>query len=206
MMYFWLRRRTASQAHYLDNVVNGLAAMMPSDNKPTDATPKESDASILNAFEAPNAVQVATEQVQALAEEIVMGDAELDNLKAQVAAKEEQLYRARKALYDLLASAGKTEFKCPNGLWPHTRLNKKVFKAKGVSDEQLFEWLHNNGLDSIIKPTVHWGTLSSTMKEYEDAGNEIPSEIFNVVEEPVVTMIGKGKFLAFFRGSPDLQP
>lgn len=152
--------------------------------------------SILDAFEAPTAMQVATEQIQALAEEIVVVDAELDNLNAQVKAKEEQVYQAKKALYDLLASAGLTDFKCPNGLWPHTRLNKKVFKAKGISDDQLFEWLHVHGLDSIIKPTVHWGTLSSTMKEYGDAGNEIPSEIFNVVEEPVVTMTGKSKFLA----------
>lgn len=156
----------------------------------------EQQQSILDAFEAPTAMQVATEQIQALAEEIVVGDAELDNLNEQVKAKEEQVYKAKKALYDLLASAGLTDFKCPNGLWPHTRLNKKVFKAKGVSDDQLFEWLHVNGLDSIIKPTVHWGTLSSTMKEYEDAGNPIPRLLFNVVEEPVVTMTGKSKFLA----------
>lgn len=152
--------------------------------------------SIPDAFESPTAIQVATEQIQALAEEIAVGDAELDNLNEQVKAKEERIYNAKKALYDLLASAGKTDFKCPNGLWPHVRLNKKVFKAKGVSDDQLFEWLRQHDRGDIIKPAVHWGTLSSTMKEYEDAGNEIPSELFNVVEEPVVTMTGKSKFLA----------
>lgn len=182
--------------HYLDNVVNGLAAMMPSDSTPTDTTTKEPVRSVLDAFEEPTVIQAATEQIQSLAEEIVVGEAELDNLNTQVKVKEEQVYKAKKALYDLLASAGLTDFKCPNGLWPHIRINKKVFKTKGVSDETLFDWLHANGLDSIIKPTVHWGTLSSTMKEYEDAGNPIPRLLFNVVDEPVVTMTNKGKFLA----------
>ena len=140
-------------------------------------------------------MQVATDQAQALAEEIVVGEAEIDNLNAQVKAIEERLYAAKKALYDLIASAGKTEFKCPNGLWPHIRLNRKIFKAKGVSDERLFAWLTENDRGDIIKPTVHWGTLSSTMKEYEDAGNELDPTMFNVVEEPVVTMTNKGKFL-----------
>jgi hypothetical protein len=92
--------------HYLDNVVNGLAAMMPSDSTPTDTTTKEPVKVSLTLSRNQTVIQAATEQIQSLAEEIVLGDVELDNLNKQVKAKEEQVYKAKKALYDLLASAG----------------------------------------------------------------------------------------------------
>ena len=149
---------------------------------------------VLDAFESSNAIQEATETIQELAEEITLGSDELARLKQQASDVENRMKQGQQELYHLLASAGLTDFKCPNGLWPHAKINIKYFKAKGVQDGTLFEWLTDNGLDGIIKPTVHWGTLSSTMKEFVDAGNEVP-EIINRVEELTISMTGKAKWL-----------
>ena len=54
----------------------------------------------------------------------------------------------------------------------------------------------SSDLGDIIKETVHHGTLTSTMKEFEDQGNELPESVFQVSLRPTITMGGKAKYLA----------
>lgn len=66
-------------------------------------------------------------------------------------------------------------------LWPELA---DQFKAAGP------------GLADIIKPTVNFNTLNSSLKEYEQQGNVVPDSIATKSMKPAIRMNGKSKFLA----------
>lgn len=111
------------------------------------------------------------------------------SLKAANEAAKEQLNR-------MLTEAGMESCKLACGLTPRTRVAERIYKATGVDDDQLFVWLRVAGLGDIIKETVHHGTLTSTMKEHRDMGNELPETMFQVSLRPTITMGGKSAYLA----------
>lgn len=43
-----------------------------------------------------------------------------------------------------------------------------------------YEWLQENGYESLIQPTVNASALSAAAKELEENGKELPEEIFTV--------------------------
>lgn len=45
--------------------------------------------------------------------------------------------------------------------------------------EAVFQWLRDHGLEEIIKPTVHSGTLTAEIKRLEGEGEVIDPEIVN---------------------------
>ena len=130
-----------------------------------------------------------------LAEFIVREEAELDEIESRLKARKTNLDEIKTQLAQLLIQNGLESIKLEGGLSPKAKIVRKYFKAQGVDDEQLFGWLKDNSLDGIIKPTVHFQTLQSTLKEFQAQGNEIP-EIFNVVDQPTIVLYGKSKYLA----------
>jgi len=115
--------------------------------------------------------------------------------KKELTDRQAKLKLAKEQLYDTLQDAGMQNCKLDCGLNPSRNLVTKYFKAAGVDEGTLFDWLNNNSLGDIIKPTVHWGTLNSTMKEFAEQGHTIP-EIINPVQEKGIRMNGKSKYLA----------
>jgi len=133
-----------------------------------------------------------------LAEEIAIGDEQYKKLERQLKDRKEHLNNAKEQLHELMvANNCANGHKFDNGLYLKPYVRTDVFKAKGVTDEQLFSWLRENGLGEIIKETVWWNTLSSTMKAEMDQGRSLP-DIFNVANKPTVKFTGNGKvkFLA----------
>jgi len=144
-------------------------------------------------FEAPGSTIEST--VVVLAEGIAIDDDRLEQLKGEVRTLEETVKDRKRELAMLLISNGMDSIKLANGLNPKAKTIRKYFKAAGVTDEQLHAWLETEGLGGIIKPTVHFQTLQSTLAQYEDQNHVVPHSIFTVSDEPTVTMYGKSKFL-----------
>ena len=55
--------------------------------------------------------------------------------------------------------------------------------------------LARHGLADIIRPTVHHGTLQTTLEGFIAAGNELPEKIFNQYEQTVIRFNGRSRFL-----------
>ena len=71
----------------------------------------------------------------------------------------------------------------------------KYFKAKGVTEDVLFAWLQGNDLADIIKPTVHFKTLSSSVLMFVEQGGEIDTNVINESPYKNVSIRGLPKFL-----------
>jgi len=121
-------------------------------------------------------------------------------------AREEQKIKDRKTNLDaikqqlaeqMFANGAANGHKFDNGINIKPRTKTKVFKASGVDDETMFNWLKQHDLGDIIKPYVHWNTLNATINAELDAGHEVPKEIFNITHETTVSPVGNGhkKFL-----------
>ena len=144
-------------------------------------------------FEAPSDTVQAT--VDQLAQNIVTDDERLEQLKTAVKELEDNIKARKRDLAMMLISNGMDSVKLTCGLSPRAKTIRKYFKAAGVSDEHLHEWLRANDLDGIIRPTVHFQTLQSTLAQYEEQGNIIPDTLFNVCDEPTVVLYNKAKYL-----------
>lgn len=133
-----------------------------------------------------------------LAEGIAIEDDHCKSLDKELKDKKEQLGNMKTQLHELMMANNCAEgHKFDNGLFLKPYVKVDIFKAAGVSDEQLFGWLRENELGGIIKEAVYWTTLSATMKAEMEQGKTLP-EIFNVANKPTVKFVGKGRvqFLA----------
>lgn len=135
-------------------------------------------------------------QIDEFAQGVCIEMGAVADLEREFKDRKAALDSAKEQLNQMLTEAGMESCKLECGLNPRAKINKRIFKAKGVDDSQLFGWLRAKDLGDIIKETVHHGTLNSTMKEFEDAGNELPESIFNISLRPTITMGGKSAFLA----------
>ena len=95
-----------------------------------------------------------------------------------------------------MLSAGVQSVKLENGLHPQVQSRRKYYKAQGTTEEQVTQWFKDNGMGSIVKEVVHFGTMQGALNEYEELRGEIPSDIFQVSDQTTVRMGGKSKFLA----------
>ena len=134
-------------------------------------------------------------QCAGLAEHIATEDNALEAMDEELKSRKEKLDQAKEQLATLLIGAGLSSISLANGLSPKVKINRKFFKATGVDDDTLFTWLRKEKLDGIIKPTVNFNTMQSTLREFEGLGNALP-EIFNIVVQRTVTLYGKSKYLA----------
>lgn len=130
-----------------------------------------------------------------LAEFIAIEDDAVSRLKHELTERTENLDACKEQLATVLNQAGLQSIKLESGLSPAVAEKTQYFKAAGVDDPILFVWLRDNDLGDIIKPTVHFGTLQSTLKAFVDGGGVLP-EIINVSTKLTIRMNGKAKFLA----------
>ena len=138
------------------------------------------------------------ETMAKLAEDIAVEDEAVKTLDAEVKARKAKLNEMKSQQYGLMmANNCANGHKFDSGILLAPVLKSNVFKAAGVTDDMQQDWLKANNLDDIIKPTVHWDTFSSAMKEWVGQGNDLP-DIFNIVDKPTVVFRGPGKknFLA----------
>lgn len=139
-----------------------------------------------------NAMAVINE----MSELICMEDAACSLAKSELTDRQDKLESIKIKLYDEMLDAGFQNVKLDNGLAPSRSLVTKYFKASGVDNDDLFDWLRGVNLGDIIKPTVHHGTLNSALKAFVEQGNETPDTLINAVPKKGIRMNGKSKFLA----------
>jgi len=141
--------------------------------------------------------QQSVEAVAAeLAEHIALEDEALSVIDKELKERKARLDEAKEKLAEILMQAGLKSIKLESGLSPLVQINRRFYKQTGVTDDQLFEFLKENNLDGIIKPYVHFGTLQSTLKDFEEQGSVLPDTIFNIINQKTIRMNGKTKFLA----------
>jgi len=149
-------------------------------------------ASVADMFEAP-ASAIDTRKIKEMAEIIAIeGDAIAAEERA-ISARKANLGQVKADLAEYLMASGMESVKLDNGLTPKAKVTRKFYKASGVSDGQLFEWLTEHDLGDIIRPYVHFQTLQGAMKSFD---GEVPDTIINVTDRPDISLYGKSKFLA----------
>ena len=158
-----------------------------------DMSPDELAATDEGMFEDTN-VDV-NEQIRELAEHVAMEMFKVEQLYKEHSKRKEALDVSKEQLCKILQEAGMESCKLECGLNPKAKVNRKIFKAEGVDDPMLHDWLREAGLGDVIIPYVHYMTLQSTLKAYEDQGGELPGKMFNVSLQPTITMNGKTKYL-----------
>jgi hypothetical protein len=127
-------------------------------------------------------------RIRELAEGIVLTEEKIGRLEKEAIAKKE-------ALISLMQQAGQTGVKLESGLFPRLETKQRIGKRKEAAADELHIWLAEHGLSDIIKPTVHPGTLQTTLEGFIAAGNELPSEMFNQFEQTVIRFNGRSRFL-----------
>ena len=133
-----------------------------------------------------------------LVEELVVLENKRKALEAEAASIKKKCDRIMSSLYSaFLVSNCKNGHKFDNGVNIRPILKETVFRAQGVDEESMLEYLSEIGLGHIIKPTVHWKTLSTVMLGERELGRELDSEMFTVKAEQRVQFVGNGhiKFL-----------
>ena len=134
-------------------------------------------------------------QAAQLADFIVKEESQIETIDSALKQRKENLDECKTQLAKLLIQAGLESIKLEGGLTPKAKIVRKYFKQAGITDEMLFEWLSQNDLGGIIRPTVYFNTLQSALKEFEQQGNVLPGDLFNTLDTPTITMFGKSKYL-----------
>lgn len=134
-------------------------------------------------------------EAEQLAVFIATEDSEIKELESQLKERKARLEEAKTQLAELMFQAGQESIKFANGLTPKAKIQVKFFKAAGVDDDQLFDWLNANGMGDVIKLTVHFQTLQSSLRQYTDQGGQVPAELLTEQRTPTVVMYGKSKFI-----------
>jgi hypothetical protein len=119
----------------------------------------------------------------------------VEALKKEHTSRKEKLDVAKEQLNSLLTQNGMDSCKLECGLTPRRTSKMKYYPVGGVNSEDFFDFLNKNSLADIIKPTVHFGTAQSTLKEFEAQGGEVPEAVCKKSVELSVTMGGKTAFL-----------
>ena len=134
-------------------------------------------------------------EAEQLAVFIATEDSEIKELESQLKERKARLEETKTQLAEIMLQNGQESIKFANGLTPKAKIQVKFFKATGVEDNQLFDWLNTNGMGDIIKPFVHFNTLQSALQQYIEQGGQVPPELLTEQRIPTVVMYGKSKFL-----------
>jgi hypothetical protein len=162
------------------------------DNFPVDTEMESMDDNMFSGETDKNSMTIIKELSELVCDE----DAACAADKKALTDRQDKLKSLKIKLYDEMQEAGFMNVKLDNGLTPSRKLETKYFKAGGVDNEELFEWLIAISLGDIIKPTVHHGTLNSALKSHVEQGYEINELLINAVPEKGIRMNGKSKYLA----------
>jgi hypothetical protein len=136
-----------------------------------------------------------TGRIDSMAQFAAVEEDAIGKLEDQITERKANLDKIKEDMATMMIQAGISSIKLECGLNPKAETKTKFFKAAGVDDDTLFDWLRGNQLGDIIKLHVAWQTLNSTLKTFRDQGNEVPA-IINATEYKTVRMNGKSKFLA----------
>ena len=125
----------------------------------------------------PEAPAEPTALILKLVKEYIKAKGELDKAKlAQTQAQEEYDKIRKELLPAAMEAAGIQSFKGKSGGACHLR-NNTYFSVLKQDEAKLHAWLKENKLDSIIKPTIHFQTLNSTLKAEVEEGHKLPNFI-----------------------------
>ena len=143
-------------------------------------------------FESPDAMA----QIDKLAQHVATEMAACVADKAALTKRNASLDAAKEQLHTMLKEAGMQSCKLECGLNPRATVKMQYYAVGGISGPEMFAWLKANDLADIIKPTVNFNTLQSTLKEYEAQGGEVPDTVITKSPKISVTMGGKSAVLA----------
>ena len=127
-------------------------------------------------------------RIKELAEGIVLAEDRIARLERIAVFK-------KKELIALMQQAGQTGVKLDSGLFPRLETKQRIGKRKEIEADELHSWLAEHGLADIIKPTVHHGTLQTTLEGFIASGNTLPEKLFNQFEQVVIRFNGRTRFL-----------
>lgn len=133
-------------------------------------------------------------QMEELVERIAIEDDAIKQIEKDFKARKEVLQSCKTQMYHLLMNNNCANgHKFDNGILIKPKVKTRIFKAAGVDDDMLFLWLRGKGLGDIIKEVVYHQTLTATMKEQLEMGNELDTDIFNKSDEFTTAFAGNGK-------------
>ena len=132
------------------------------------------------------------DKIDHLARYIVREEVAVGKLKDEHTQRKEALDQDKENLAVMLREAGMFSCKLDCGLMPCAKDTKKYYAP--ADKEVFFKLLRDNGLDDIIVPHVHFQSLQSAMKAFEEQGGNVPEE-FTISVRPTVTMRGKSLFI-----------
>jgi len=147
----------------------------------------------LEDFAAP-AEPIDMEQFAQKAEQAAMMKHQISTLKEQQVALDKDYKRLCAELCEMMLESG-LEKASVAGLSIKPEFGNDYFKAKGVSNDDLFAWLNEHDLGDIIKPAVHFKTLSSSVQIFINQGGTLDPEIINESPYKKVAIRGLPEFL-----------
>ena len=136
------------------------------------------------------------ELIRELAEWIATEMDATDKLGKEMIRRKEALDAAKEKLNHTLTEAGMKSCKLECGLNPSAKTDTRYYPVAGINSPEFFDWLKENELADIIKPTVHFQTAQSTLKAYEEQGNEVPEAVVKKSLVYTIRMNGKAAYLA----------
>jgi len=136
------------------------------------------------------------QKIGVLAEYVVHEMDAVDKLSKELISRKAALDAAKETLNHTLTQAGMKSCKLECGLNPSVKTDAKYYPVAGVSSPEFFEWLKDNDLGDIIKPTVNFNTAQSTLRAFEDQGNEVPESVVKKSLVYTIRMNGKAAYLA----------
>ncbi len=153
--------------------------------------PSDDDVDVL--FESSDDIKT---QIRETAEWCAIEDDALIKIKDELTTRKATLDLAKEKLCNMLRENGMESCKLESGLNPKAKSVMKYYKAPGIDDATLHNYLKSKDLGDIIQPYVHWQTLNATLKSFEEAGGEVDKAVINPSMTHTVTLYGKSKFLA----------
>jgi predicted Fe-S protein YdhL (DUF1289 family) len=134
-----------------------------------------------------------TEQQNATIKDLAEG---IVKIEEEIAKWEKIASDMRQSLIELMQQTGQTAVTLDSGLAPKLEIRQRISKKSEVENDTLFIWLNENGLGDIIRPTVHPGTMQTTLEAFIANGGSLPEELFNSFEQATIRFNGKSRFLA----------
>ena len=138
----------------------------------------------------------AMQQIDVLAQHIAHEMDGCDKAKKALSERNGKLDSSKEQLCKIMKEAGMDSVKLACGLSPSASYKPQYYAVDGCSGPDTMAWLREHDLGDIIKLTVNFQTLQSTLKDYEAQGKDVPETFATKSMKPTIRMNGKSKYLA----------
>jgi hypothetical protein len=119
-----------------------------------------------------------------LLQEYIWARTKVEELDAELIEAKAKLEKAQSELHDCLLERGASKTAVYDDLGSYSIKSPTIIASvKNEFQEQLFEYLKSQDRSDLIKPTVHWKTLSSFVGEVLEEGKSLP-EFITVYRKP----------------------